>query len=431
MSVEKAGNQFRVSYRYKKKLYHESFDSEGMARARDAEVKAAKRLGTFAPPHELLDAEDDPKTYGNGMSVKEAMQDLLESYGPSNWKPNYLAQSRAYTEGYIIPLLGDESLKSLTVPRMDRFYLELSAYPSIAYPDKTVGPSTAEKVHHLLSKLASEAKRKGYAGDELVYAIENAKRETYKSEETTIWAEDEFLRALDAAGDNPQFKLWLLLSAFTSARIGELLGLRWDNVEFLPDGTALITFQQQLQRINTAEMETSKKYVVYGEVPEGVTVKDRAKPQTRLCLVGMKTKDGKAAKSRRVPLGKNITAELRSMKQAQQTLRAYLGDHFNDMGFVLAQNNGRPYEEHSIRKYLSDLCKRADLPPITPHAMRHWSVSYKLRLSGDVKAVQADSGQQNTQMVLDRYAHPFDRAQEEMAIAMDEQLMGSKIVPTK
>ena len=63
--------------------------------------------------------------------------------------------------------------------------------------------------------------------------------------------------------------------------------------------------------------------------------------------------------------------------------------------------------------------------------MRHWSVSYKLRLSGDVKAVQADSGQQNTQMVLDLYAHPFDRAQEEMAIAMDEQLMGSKIVPTK
>ena len=92
---------------------------------------------------------------------------------------------------------------------------------------------------------------------------------------------------------------------------------------------------------------------------------------------------------------------------------------YDDMDFVLAQDNGRPYEEHSIRKMLKQLCIDNGLPVITPHSMRHWSISLKLLLTGDVKAVQADSGQKNTQTVLDRYAHAFMEERKKMAFVVE------------
>ena len=54
--------------------------------------------------------------------------------------------------------------------------------------------------------------------------------------------------------------------------------------------------------------------------------------------------------------------------------------------------------------------------------MRHWSISLKLLLTGDVKSVQADSGQKNTQMVLDRYAHAFVEERKKMAFTVEESM---------
>ena len=68
------------------------------------------------------------------------------------------------------------------------------------------------------------------------------------------------------------------------------------------------------------------------------------------------------------------------------------------------------------------LCLENDLPVITPHSLRHWSVSLKLLLTGDIKSVQADSGQKNTQMVLDRYAHAFEAERKKMALTVEAEL---------
>ena len=107
-------------------------------------------------------------------------------------------------------------------------------------------------------------------------------------------------------------------------------------------------------------------------------------------------------------------------------MRRYLGDAYTELGFVLAQDNGRPFEEHVLRKHLAALCDKAGITQITPHAMRHWSISFKGLIAGDdvsaLKTIQAETGQRNTQMVINRYTHAFDEAKRKMAFAVGEAI---------
>ena len=415
MSVEKRGKVWRVSYRHEGKVYRESFETEKQARARDAVVKAEKECGTFAPPHGMIDAEVNPQAFGKGITVRELMERVVTEYGPVAWKPNVLAQNRNRIEYYINPALGDELVLAISVPRLERFYRELKKTPSVDNPDKMVGNSVIEKIHNLLNTAFRQAQRWGYIPREDKTVVSLAYRPKYKSDERLIWTPEEFRTALGAC-EHHGLKLWLYLSASCSARIGELLGLQWNNVTFFDDGTASITFRQQLQRLDREGMAESEKYEVYYTFPATKNSK------TVLALCGMKDKDGVAAPPRTVYVGPQVAAELKVEKQRQTGMKVLLGNRYEDYGIVIAQESGRPYEEHDMRKHLKKLCEQNELPVIVPHAMRHLSVTLKLLLSGDVKAVQADSGHKDAQMVYNRYSHALDEERKKLAMSLDDRL---------
>ena len=72
--------------------------------------------------------------------------------------------------------------------------------------------------------------------------------------------------------------------------------------------------------------------------------------------------------------------------------------------------------------------KTSSLPVVTPHAMRHLSVTLKLMISGDVKAVQVDSGHKDAEMVFNRYSHALDTERKKMALELDSSLYGGASV---
>ena len=412
MSCEKRGKVWRVSYRHNGVVYRETYDTEKQARARDALVKAEKEAGTFAPPHALINPEMNPRAYGKGITIRELMRRLVEEYGPTEWKPNVLAQNRNRIEYYINPFLGDELLMDISVQRIERYYKELLRTPSVDNPDETVGKSVIEKIHTMLCTAFKQAQRWGYIPRDEKSVVSLARRPKYKSDERTIWTPQQYRTALDVC-EHHGLRLWLLLSASCSARIGELLGLQWDCVEFMEDGTASITFRQQLQRLDRVGMDESEKYEVYFTFPSGRDSK------TVLALCGMKDKDGTAAPPRIVYVGPQVATALKEERQRQNALRVVLGRNYEDFNIVIAQDMGRPFEEHEIRKKLKKLCEDASLPVVVPHAMRHLSVTLKLMLSGDVKAVQADSGHKDAGMVFNRYSHALDAERKKLALELD------------
>ena len=90
-------------------------------------------------------------------------------------------------------------------------------------------------------------------------------------------------------------------------------------------------------------------------------------------------------------------------------IKRVLGDEYQDYGLVVAQDNGRPWEDASVRKAFYSLQERMDLPHVTFHSLRHSSTTYKLKLNhGDLKATQGDTGHAEVDMITRIYAHILD-----------------------
>lgn len=112
---------------------------------------------------------------------------------------------------------------------------------------------------------------------------------------------------------------------------------------------------------------------------------------------------------RKVWLPKTVAYILREWKKAQDELRDFLGDEYQDYNLVVALPNGRPCENRIIEKEFLNLKEKAGLPNVVFHSLRHSSTTYKLKLNhGDLKATQGDTGHAEIDMITKVYAHILD-----------------------
>ena len=112
---------------------------------------------------------------------------------------------------------------------------------------------------------------------------------------------------------------------------------------------------------------------------------------------------------RKVWLPKTLAYILREWKKAQDELRSFLGDEYQDFDLVVALPNGRPCEDRIILKEFEKLREKAGLPRVVFHSLRHSSTTYKLKLNhGDLKATQGDTGHAEIDMITSVYAHILD-----------------------
>lgn len=112
---------------------------------------------------------------------------------------------------------------------------------------------------------------------------------------------------------------------------------------------------------------------------------------------------------RKVWLPKTLAYILREWKAAQDELKGFLRDEYQDYNLVVALANGRPCEERIIMKEFEKLRAEAGLPNVVFHSLRHSSTTYKLKLNhGDLKATQGDTGHAQIDMITSIYAHILD-----------------------
>jgi integrase len=154
----------------------------------------------------------------------------------------------------------------------------------------------------------------------------------------------------------------ILLCLYTGLRIGELIGLTWNDVD-LERGVIKIT------------------KTVYREKDESGT--------WQLCVDTPKTK----ASDRVIPLPEYITYMLRQDYETTQT------------SYVVENKKG---ERMSIRSYqyiFEKLIERAGVRKLNFHALRHTFATRAIECGMDIKTVADIMGHQNASITLNRYAH--------------------------
>lgn len=115
-------------------------------------------------------------------------------------------------------------------------------------------------------------------------------------------------------------------------------------------------------------------------------------------------------------------------KKEQDLEKVAAGDkYYYYYGMVIAQPEGRPYEERYMEKKLKSFLTVKGYPEVVFHSLRHLSTQVKLKASsGDIKAVQKETGHATSKMVTEQYSDSYIPNKQKMAEEVEKAFFASE-----
>ncbi len=167
------------------------------------------------------------------------MAELLEEWfavASPDWSPKTVLETRRFVDNYVVPHLGAVKVRKLTTAQLDRFYRALRERGG--RDERPLSVSSVRRVHVVVRRALAQAKRWGWISQNPAADASPGKlprREIVPPDvEATV-------RLIDLAeAEDPDFGVFLRLTATTGARRGELCALRWSDVD-LRGGTVTIS----------------------------------------------------------------------------------------------------------------------------------------------------------------------------------------------
>ena len=405
--IRKRGKKFSVIYRVKDDEGKERQTSETFATQKDAEkrkkeIEYKMAVGRFEVP--------------KCITIKELIEEYVRIYGHDKWGVSTYAGNLSLINNYIIPTIGKTKLTNINTHFMEKYYkslLDMSAVKSTRNTDGsgTVTEATVNEIHKILRSAFRQAVKwelmeKNPAA---LATIPKAKRK-----EREIWTADMLMKALDAC-DNKMLKIAFHLAFTATLRIGELLGLTWDEIdiseEAIAGNRAYVIISKQVERVSRDAVEALNSKEIILTFPS--TKKNN---KTVRVLKTPKTESS----ARKVFIPRTVAGYLAELKSEQNEIKEALGNEYQDYKLVMATTFGLPIGDSYLRTKMQDIIDELGLPDVVFHSLRHTSVTYKLKLSGgDIKSVQGDSGHAQADMVTEVYGHIIDEDRRKNAEMME------------
>lgn len=333
------------------------------------------------------------------------MYDFVSLYGEKKWGVSMYDSSCALISNYINPIIGDLVVQEITPKVADKYIQTLQKTKCVVKRNKTpnteyLTPQNIEKIVKLLRCAFKQAVRWEMIAKN---PFENAVLPKVEYTKRDIWSAEMIRQALDGCTDS---KLYIAMNlAFAcSLRIGEILGLQWCNVhiseEDIAADNAYIYVDKELTRASKRAIEMLGEKDIYH-----IFTPLMSNTSTRIILKKPKT----TSSVRKIWLPKTVAYIMCEWKKAQDELKQFLGEEYQDYDLVIALPNGRPCENRIIEKEFLNLKEKLGLPRVVFHSLRHSSTTYKLKLNhGDLKATQGDTGHAEIDMITKVYAHILD-----------------------
>ncbi|CPR93943.1 site-specific integrase [Mycobacteroides abscessus] len=236
-----------------------------------------------------------------------------------------------------------------------------------------VAPSSQRTDYAVLRAILDAAVR-----DKLVAknVCESVKRPSVPRKEA-VHLDPAQVAALLAETASSTHALPIQLYARTGARRGEILALRWKDVD-LARGTVTVV----------GTMSGSGK-------------KLRREPEAK-----------SASAHRPLPIGPDLVDELRAWRKVQQRHRAEAMNLWEDVdGLVFTTEFGRPFDPRNVLRTVQTAAKKLKLPPETGvHTLRHSAATALLEGGAHLKLVSSILGHSDTSITANIYGHASDSA---------------------
>ena len=285
--------------------------------------------------------------------------------------------------GRIYPAIGYLKLRELRADHLNDLYTRLAQEGQNKRTGGKLSAKTILEHHRLISTVLEQAVKEGLVPFNVASRATLPKAE---HKEVNYFQPEQVAAIRDALEQEPiKWKTLVHLFLITGARRGELLGLRWDKVDFS---------RNQIYICNS---------VLYS--PD----------------VGVYESSPKTERSKRfISLPGETMELLRQYKAWQNGERLRLGAYYQDQSFVFAQDNGRPMHPDSVTDWLGKFSQRHQLPHINPHAFRHTMASMLYFNGVDSVSISKRLGHAQVSTTANIYAHVMEEADQKSADILAE-----------
>ena len=333
------------------------FDSEKSAKLARDKARVSLSSSTYVSPSKA--------------TVGEYLSTWINEVHASQLKATTLERYKQVINKHLIPELGAIKLQDLRASHVQALYTNLLTSPTAT--GEPLSPRTVELIGTVL-KIAIK-----YAVNvDEVMAVNPASRVPLPKGKGSIpapWSIQELNTFLDVARTHRLF-FFFRLSAFTGARRGELLALKWSDF----DGSAIT--------ISKNRLSVSKQVLVQNSTKGGTNGQ------------------------RRVPLDRETIELFGAHRKRQLIERLALGEYWHDTGYVFTQENGLPIYPHTPSDLFKKLLKKAELRPTRLHDQRHLHATELLRLGEPLHVVASRLGHRDAMVTATIYAHVSDQQAE-------------------
>lgn len=367
-SFRKRGSKWEYRIRYVDRRTGKSKETSkgGFKTKKEAQVAA-------------LEAEQEVNYFGfseNGNEIVEKyIEEWLETYKRPFLKPiTYTLQERIVRLN-IVPRWGHYKLVDITRSDYQKWINELRDHYS---------EGTTRRIHSIMSSALDAAVNDFNILRENPAVKIKIPKEVKKNDELKYFSRtelDKFLSALKKPQKNAkyqhsiQYHVLFSLMGRTGIRIGEALALTWDDVDLetkmLSINKTLVYPLNSTPYISTPKSKSSIRTIKLDDVMVHLLKKHRI-----------------------------------NRKEMYLMYQNYKSPQTN---IIFHQHDGRWLRTNVVREYFKTVCKREELPILSPHALRHTHAVHLIEAGANIKYVSERLGHASIKITADTYLHVTEK----------------------
>lgn len=338
-----------------------TFGTQAKARAKLLEIKNALAQGIYSDT-------------GN-QTLRQWLEEWLENYAKDSIKLSTYISYETYIRAHIKPAIGDIKMKELSVSALQKFLVGLKKSGRVDNRQGGLSAKTIRNIHQMLHAALKQAVDSNLINQN--YA-DGAKSPKVIDREMRVLDRNEQKSLIEAcrASQNPA-SFGIIFTLFTGLRIGELLGLRWINVDF--------------DKHNFTVKETMNRLKTFDEGSAIATTLERRTPKT-------------VNSKRTVDLIDELYSDLLEHKNEQDAITAEFPG-YNPEGYVFVSAAGKPFDPRTYQDLFKRELKAAGVADANFHCLRHTFATRAIENGMDILVLSRILGHAKPSTTLNMYGH--------------------------
>ena len=326
------------------------------------------------------DSESSEESESSGMTVKEILNNWYENYCKINLAESTQEYYQVIINSHLIPVLGHILVSDLKPIYIQNYILDKTKDGRLDGKEGGLSKKSVKRHYTVLNQSLK------YAVELKVIDKNPAKPASPPSPdkpEIIAMTQNQLNKLLNKAKEDKYNKGWLYdflyIAAHTGMRRGELLALRWQDIDF----------KEKSLQVKQSVSKLSGGRLLY------------KRPKTE-------------SSSRPVIIDDSIIKILRKRHKEQKENKLEMGDKYNtDYNLVFLKPNGDPYLPDYASKQFKKVATQSDLNKFRLHDLRHTHATLMLKANIHPKVVQERLGHSSIDQTLNTYSHVTPSMQHE------------------